>query len=39
MKEGALGDMVFAQFTSIVRRLKEADDWRNDEAMAGGRVL
>jgi len=33
---GALGDMVFAQFTSIVRRLKRADDWRNDEAMAGG---
>ena len=36
VKEGALGDMVFAQFTSIVRRLKKADDWRNDEAMAGG---
>ena len=36
MKEGTLGDMVFAQFTSIVRRLKRADDWRNDEAMAGG---
>jgi predicted dehydrogenase len=36
VKEGALGDMVFAQFTSIVRRLKRADDWRNDEAMAGG---
>lgn len=36
VKEGALGDMLFAQFTSIVRRLKKADDWRNDEAMAGG---
>ena len=36
VKEGALGDMVFAQFTSIVQRLKRADDWRNDEAMAGG---
>jgi predicted dehydrogenase len=36
VREGALGDMVFAQFTSIVRRLKRADDWRNDEAMAGG---
>jgi predicted dehydrogenase len=36
VKEGALGDMVFAQFTSIVRRLKRADDWRNDETMAGG---
>jgi predicted dehydrogenase len=27
---------VFALFTSIVRRLKRGDDWRNDEAMAGG---
>jgi predicted dehydrogenase len=36
LKEGALGDMVFGHFTSIVRRLKSADDWRNDETMAGG---
>jgi predicted dehydrogenase len=36
LREGAIGDMVFAHFTSIVRRLKTADDWRNDEAMAGG---
>jgi predicted dehydrogenase len=36
MKEGVLGDMIFAHFTSIVRRLKTADDWRNDEGMAGG---
>ena len=28
--------MVFAHFTTIARRLKTADDWRNDEAMAGG---
>lgn len=34
--EGAIGDMVFALFTTIARRLKTADDWRNDEAMAGG---
>jgi predicted dehydrogenase len=34
--EGAIGDMVFAHFTSIAERLKSADDWRNDEAMAGG---
>jgi predicted dehydrogenase len=27
---------VFAHFTTIARRLKSADDWRNDEAMAGG---
>jgi predicted dehydrogenase len=28
--------MVFAHFTTIAKRLKTADDWRNDEAMAGG---
>jgi len=27
---------VFAQFMTIAKRLKTADDWRNDEAMAGG---
>jgi predicted dehydrogenase len=34
--EQAIGDMVFGLFTTIVRRLKTADDWRNDEALAGG---
>jgi predicted dehydrogenase len=34
--QGAIGEMVFAQFSSIARRLKSAEDWRNDEAMAGG---
>jgi UDP-N-acetylglucosamine 3-dehydrogenase len=33
---GAIGEMVFGQFTTIAKRLKAADDWRNDEAMAGG---
>jgi predicted dehydrogenase len=33
---GAIGEMVFANFTTIARRLKSADDWRNDESMAGG---
>ncbi len=33
---GAIGDMVFGHFSSIVKRLKSADDWRNDETMAGG---
>jgi predicted dehydrogenase len=33
---GVIGDMVFANFTTIARRLKGADDWRNDESMAGG---
>jgi predicted dehydrogenase len=31
-----IGEMVFAHFTTIVHRLKTADDWRNDETMAGG---
>jgi len=34
--DGAVGEMVFAHFTTIARRLKTADDWRNDEAMSGG---
>jgi predicted dehydrogenase len=34
--ERAVGDLVFAHFTTIVKRLKRGDDWRNDEAMAGG---
>jgi len=36
LAEGLIGDMVFAQFTTIAKRLKTADDWRNDESMAGG---
>lgn len=31
-----IGELVFAHFTTIAHRLKKADDWRNDEAMAGG---
>ena len=34
--QGAIGEMVFAHFTTLARRLKSADDWRNDESMAGG---
>jgi predicted dehydrogenase len=33
---GIIGEMVFASFTTIARRLKTADDWRNDEDLAGG---
>jgi UDP-N-acetyl-2-amino-2-deoxyglucuronate dehydrogenase len=33
---GVLGEMVFAHFTTIARKLKAADDWRNDEDIAGG---
>jgi predicted dehydrogenase len=32
----AIGELVFAHFVTIARRLKSEDDWRNDEAMAGG---
>jgi predicted dehydrogenase len=31
-----IGELVFGHFTTIAHRLKTADDWRNDEAMAGG---
>jgi predicted dehydrogenase len=36
LAENAVGEMVFAHFTSLVKKLKTADDWRNDETMAGG---
>jgi predicted dehydrogenase len=36
LSEGAIGEMVFAYFATIVKRLKTADDWRNDEDVAGG---
>jgi predicted dehydrogenase len=36
LTQGAIGDLVFGQFTTIAHRLKTADDWRNDETMAGG---
>ena len=36
LKDDVIGEMVFGYFSSIVRRLKAADDWRNDESMAGG---
>jgi predicted dehydrogenase len=34
--DDVIGDMVFGLFTTIARRFKSADDWRNDESMAGG---
>ncbi len=33
---GAIGEMLFAHFVTIAKRLKTSADWRNDEAMAGG---
>lgn len=34
--DGAVGDMIFVRITTIAHRPKTADDWRNDETMAGG---
>ena len=31
-----IGELVFAHFVTIAKRLKTSDDWRNDETMAGG---
>ena len=36
LAEGAIGDMVFAHFATVAKKLKSAGDWRNDESMAGG---
>lgn len=31
-----IGEMVFGHFVTIMKKPKTADDWRNDEEMAGG---
>jgi UDP-N-acetylglucosamine 3-dehydrogenase len=36
LADDAIGELVFAHFTTVAHRLKGADDWRNDLAMAGG---
>jgi predicted dehydrogenase len=36
LASGVIGEMVFGHFTTLAHRLKTADDWRNDETMAGG---
>ena len=36
IRRGAIGEMVMASFLTIFKRLKAADNWRNDESMAGG---
>ena len=36
LAEGVIGEMVFGHFSTIAKKLKSADDWRNDETMAGG---
>ena len=36
LADAVIGELVFAHFTTIAHRLKREDDWRNDEAIAGG---
>ena len=36
LADGVIGDMVFLQLMTVAHRLKPADDWRNDQRMAGG---
>jgi predicted dehydrogenase len=36
LAEGAIGDLVMASFTTVADKPKPADDWRNDESLAGG---
>ncbi len=33
---GVIGELVFGHFVTIMKKPKSADDWRNDEEMAGG---
>lgn len=36
LESGVIGELVFGLFTTITRKPKTAQDWRNDETMAGG---
>jgi len=36
LAEGVIGELVFAHFVTIMKKPKSADDWRNDEEIAGG---
>jgi len=36
LSANVIGQLIFAHFTTIAHRLKSADDWRNDEGIAGG---
>ncbi|MDA1093408.1 MAG: Gfo/Idh/MocA family oxidoreductase [Acidobacteria bacterium] len=36
LRDGLIGDLLLAHFTTLMKRFKSADDWRNDESMAGG---
>jgi predicted dehydrogenase len=36
LADDAIGELVLAHFVTVANRQKTADDWRNDESMAGG---
>jgi UDP-N-acetylglucosamine 3-dehydrogenase len=36
LASGVIGELVFGHFVTIMKKPKTADDWRNDEEMAGG---
>lgn len=36
LSKRVIGELLFGHFTTIAKRLKQADDWRNDSTMAGG---
>jgi predicted dehydrogenase len=36
LADGAIGEMVFGHFVTVMKKPKAAEDWRNDEGMAGG---
>ena len=36
LQDGVIGELVFVHLTTLVKKLKAAGDWRNDETMAGG---
>src|SRR5687767_9653560 len=36
LADGAIGELVMASFVTVADKPKAADDWRNDETMAGG---
>lgn len=36
LADEVIGDMLFGHFTTLAKLPKKADDWRNDESMAGG---
>jgi predicted dehydrogenase len=36
LADGTVGELIFANFTTIARKLKPANDWRNDVTLAAG---